>query len=121
VEIPVAVVIAISIAAFLLPAAGIFLIPRLAKFLKSKGLDDETLEFIDLIDDYFDEVEDLAEASGIKGAEKLAKALTGMVEKLGRELTAKEKAVAVKRIVENAQRKKGIRPGGSIRLDDAGM
>lgn len=106
-NVPVAVAIAIGLIAFALPVAGIFFIPKLAAFLKKKGLDDETLEFIDLIDDYFDEAEAFAESSGIKGAAKLTRALTGLVKKLGRELKPTEKALAEKRFSKLAAMKKG--------------
>lgn len=109
-EVPLAVTIAIGVIAFAVPVLGIFFVPKLAGFLKKKGLDDETLAFIDLVDDYFDDVEELAEKTGIKGAGKLAKALTGLVEKLERELSAKEKAVATRRFAALAKRKKGERP-----------
>ena len=120
-NVPLPVVYALMALAVALPIAGIFLIPRLARFLEKTGLNDETIEFLDLVDDYFDEAEDFAEASGIKGAAKLTRALTGLAEKLQRELTANEKAAAKARLSKQALRNKVLKRalesrGGSVQL-----
>lgn len=120
-NVPAPVIYAILALGVVLPIAGIFLIPKLAKFLQKVGLDDETVEFLDLVDDYFDEAEEFADSTGIKGAGKLTRALTGLAEKLQRELTQHEKDVATARLTKQALRNKAIKRALSVQLEGPGI